>query len=146
VLVATSTVHAQQQASADSVRKAVGSAIDSGNAEYIRGFANSDAARVAAVYSTNGGRLGENGALAHGTADITKAVALVLHQVGPITVTLKTVDLWVMENRAYETGKWTYAWAKKGGGITTVGGRYVTVWLREPGGRWRIEADVGVPE
>jgi uncharacterized protein (TIGR02246 family) len=127
------------------VNQAVRSAIDSGNAQYIRGFGESNAAVVANTYAPDGGRLSPGGQVAHGTDAIRANVDSLLHQVGPITVTLRTLDLWVMGDRAYETGKWTYTWAKKGGSTTTVGGQYVTAWGRQPTGQWRIAADIGVP-
>lgn len=143
LMMSTLTGRVNAQAAPISDRSAVQAAIDSGNAQYIRGFAASEAATVAAVYAPDGGRFGGKGEVARGTAAIRADVAALLGQVGPITVTLKTVDLWVIDDRAYESGKWTYTYAKKGGtGTTTVGGGYVTIWGRQPSGGWRIIADV----
>jgi ketosteroid isomerase-like protein len=65
--------------------------------------------------------------------------------VGPVRVTLVTTDLWVIGDRAYETGKWTYTFAKRGGGDTTLSGRYATVWKQQAAGGWKYYADMGVP-
>jgi uncharacterized protein (TIGR02246 family) len=143
--VVTGRMAVAQQA-ADPRLAAVRAAIDSGNGEYIRGFAAGDAARVAAVYASDGGRLSSGGHVARGTVAIRADVDGLIRQTGPITVTLKTLDVWLTDDRAYETGKWTYAWAKKGGGTTGMGGRYVTVWGRQANGRWRMVADIGVPD
>jgi uncharacterized protein (TIGR02246 family) len=135
----TRTVSAQAPA-------AIRAAIDSGNAQYIRGFAAADAGQVAAVYAPDGGRMGDGGHVARGATAIRADIDQLLRQAGPITVTLTTTGLWVIDDRAYESGKWVYAWAKKGGGTTTSEGRYVTAWGRQPDGHWRVLADVAVPE
>jgi ketosteroid isomerase-like protein len=145
LMMASASLAPAQQAS-DPKLAGLRAAIDSGNAEYIRGFGAGDAAQVAAAYAPDGGRFSGGGHIARGTSAIRADVAKLIHEVGPITVTLTTLDVWLMDDRAYETGKWTYAWAKKGGGLTTIGGRYVTIWGRQSNGRWRIVADVGVPD
>jgi hypothetical protein len=100
-LIAGSTVRTVSAQGTAAVR----AAIDSGNAQYIRGFAAADAGQVAAVYAPDGGRLGDGGHVARGTAAIRADIDQLLHQVGPITVTLTTTGLWVIDDRAYESGR-----------------------------------------
>jgi ketosteroid isomerase-like protein len=69
-----------------------------------------------------------------------------LERMGPITVTIEIVDVWLVDDRAYETGKWSYTFTPpEKEEERTVGGRYVTVWLRQPEGGWKIVADMSVP-
>ena len=65
--------------------------------------------------------------------------------VGPVQVTIETVDLWVVEDLAYETGKWSYTFTSPDAERRTIGGRYVTVWKRQAEGSWKILGDLGVP-
>lgn len=130
-----------QHPGADAVR----TAIDLGNAEYIAAYAVADADALARVYDPDGARLSGRGRVARGREAIAASVNRWLERVGPVRVRLETMDLWVIEDRAYETGIWSYTFAPPGDAERTIGGRYVTVWSRQPDGGWRILADLGVP-
>ena len=120
-------------------------AIDRGNAQYIKAFADADAAALAAVYDNKGARLSSNGVVNHGREEITTAVSRFLNNAGPVIVTLETVNLWVVDDLAYETGKWTYTFAPKDQEERTIGGRYVTIWKKQANKDWKILADMAVP-
>ncbi|MEO8295465.1 MAG: DUF4440 domain-containing protein [Gemmatimonadota bacterium] len=120
-------------------------AIDQGNAAYIAAFGRADAAALAAVYDAHGARLNEHGTVAQGTDAITRDVAAFVHQVGPVTVHLETVEFWRLDDLLYETGKWSYTFTPRGQAQQTIGGRYVTTWRRQAQGGWKILADMGVP-
>jgi len=120
-------------------------AIDRAYASYIAAFARGDARAVAAVYDERGARLNENGSVVQGQEAIVADVQRFLSDVGTVKVTLETVDVWVVGNRTYETGKWQYLFTPRGRVETTSGGRYVTVWKRQSDGGWLMEADMGVP-
>ncbi|MGH7645162.1 MAG: YybH family protein [Gemmatimonadales bacterium] len=141
MLVLAARVHAQVLNRPAPVR----TAIDRGNAEYTRAFAAADSTAVAAVYDPQGARLGPNGTVVRGRAAISADIGAFLRRVGPVKVILATADLWVIDDVAYETGKWTYTFTAPGSTEQTVGGRYVTVWRKQPNGGWRILADMGVP-
>jgi uncharacterized protein (TIGR02246 family) len=121
-------------------------AIDAGNAQYIKCHGQSDAAGVAALFEENGARLEQKGRIVRGRKAIQADVETFLKEAGPVTVTVDTVDLWVIDDRAYETGKYTYTFAPPGKGKTSTSGRYVTVWHRQKDGGWLIIADMGVPK
>ncbi len=125
--------------------KEVRGAIDGGNAQYIAAFANADARALAGVYDRNGARLSPNGAVTRGQEAIAREVAAFLDRAGPVTVTIETVDLWVVDDVAYETGLWSYTFTPQGEEERTVGGRYVTIWKQQASGGWKILADMGVP-
>jgi uncharacterized protein (TIGR02246 family) len=143
VVLALGTVSATLSADTKTeVRKA----IDSGNARYIEAFAKRDAAALAALYDDDGVRFGQKGAYARGRAGITEDVAKFIKAVaGPIKVTIETEDLWVVDDLAYETGKYSYTFTPAGEKETKSDGHYVTIWKKQRDGGWRIVADIGVP-
>lgn len=123
----------------------VRAAIEAGNAEYIAAYASQKAEALAAVYAPDGARLGNGGSVLRGRDAIAASVGRFMDQAGPVAVHLETVEVWVVSDRAYETGIWSYTYTPKSGTERTVGGRYVTIWRRQVDGGWRIEADIGVP-
>ncbi len=124
---------------------AIRAAIDSGNAEYIAAYAAADGQALARVYDPDGARLGDNGTLDRGREAIAAAMGRFVERVGPVRVGIETVDVWVLGDQAFETGIWSYTFTAPGQSERTIGGRFVTVWRRQPGGGWRILADLGVP-
>ncbi len=119
--------------------------IDSMNALYIQAYADANGLALAAVYDANGARLGSNGQYSRGTEAIAAAVGEFVGRVGPVAVTLETADLWLLDDRAYETGEWSYTFTPESEAERTIGGRYVTIWQRQAAGGWKIWADMGVP-
>ena len=51
----------------------------------------------------------------------------------------------LIDDTAYETGTWSYTYHPKNQQEQRIGGRYVTLWRRQPDGGWKIWADMGVP-
>jgi uncharacterized protein (TIGR02246 family) len=120
-------------------------AIDTGNAKYVEAFAKLDANGLAAVYDTNGARFGPKGTYDRGRAAIVKKISEFMQSVtGAIKVTIDTQDLWIVDDLAYETGKYSYTYRITGKEETHIGGHYVTVWKMQSDGSWRIAADMGV--
>ena len=64
---------------------------------------------------------------------------------GPCAVGLETAQVWLIDDTAYETGTWSYTYHPKNQQEQRIGGRYVTLWRRQPDGGWKIWADMGVP-
>jgi uncharacterized protein (TIGR02246 family) len=126
-------------------RADVRKAIDRGNADYIAALGRADADALALVYAPDGVRMGEHGAVTQGRAAVAEVVRGMLRGTGPITVDIETVDLWLVHDTAYETGKWRYTFTPPQKSTQSVGGRYLTVWKRQPDGGWRIIADMGIP-
>ncbi len=123
----------------------VRAAIDRGNAQYMAAFANADATALAGVYDVDGTRLNSNGRMARGHRAIAEDVASFLERAGPVVAVLKTVDLWVHGDLAYETGIRSYTYAPTGENERRIDGRYVTTWKRQRDGGWKMYADMGVP-
>src|SRR5581483_11023647 len=85
-----------QPAKISEVRKA----IDEGNAQYIRSFKDASAAGVAGVYDKNGSRLERKGVALRGREAIQADLEKFIRQTGPITATVDTTDLWVVDDIA----------------------------------------------
>src|SRR3954467_6244343 len=119
--------------------------IEAGNVAYIAAFKRADADALAQVYDPNGARLNEGGTVVRGRRAIADDVGKFVNKVGPVRVTLETREVWLVDNTAYETGLWSYAFRPKGQTEQRIGGHYVTVWKRQPDSEWKIWADMGVP-
>jgi uncharacterized protein (TIGR02246 family) len=140
--IARAQAQAQSSAADPEIRKT----IDAGNTKYVDAFAKSDAGALAGLYDESGARLSPNGVVVRGRAAIAESVAGFMKSVtGPIKVNIETQDLWVVDDLAYETGKYTYTFTPPGKTETQTGGHYVTVWKRQADGGWKIMADIGVP-
>jgi uncharacterized protein (TIGR02246 family) len=100
---------------------------------------------VAEVYDADGVRLNEGGDVLRGRQAIAADVRTLFQQAGPVKVTLATVQVWLVDDLAYETGTWSYTYTPKGKPEHTIGGRYVTTWKRQADGGWKIKSDLGVP-
>lgn len=129
----------------ESPKEAIRGAIDAGNSDYVAAYASRDPEALAGVYDPDGARLSGGGGLARGRAAIAGEVAGFMERVGSVQVRLETVEVWVVDDLAYETGVWSYTFTQPGATERTIGGRYVTVWRRQSHGGWRILADMGVP-
>jgi uncharacterized protein (TIGR02246 family) len=119
-------------------------AIEAMNARYISAFKNADAAGVAGVYDENGSRLYPKGVVIRGRKAIRADLEKFIKDVGPVTVALDTLGVWLVDDTAYETGKWSYTFTPPGRQQRTMGGRYVTTWRKQKDGGWKIVADLGI--
>jgi ketosteroid isomerase-like protein len=136
-------VAAQTSHSAD--RAGVRRGIDAGNAAYIAAFKRADATALSRVYDDQGARLNDSGVVVRGRRAIADDVGKFVGQVGPVRVTLDSKEFWLMDDKAYETGIWSYTFQPQGKAEQHIGGHYVTVWKQQPDGGWKIWADMGVP-
>jgi uncharacterized protein (TIGR02246 family) len=118
--------------------------IDQGNQQYISAFRQKDAAAAANVYDERGSRLYPKGVVVRGREAIKADLERFFKQAGPVTVTLETLDLWVTDDLAYETGKWSYTYQPQGQDRKTIGGRHVRVWKKQGDGTWKILAGMGL--
>ena len=134
-------LHAQNQPSVDVVRRS----IDGGNAKYVAAMADMNHQAFAQVYDPAGSRFNEGGRVVRGHVDIAYAMSQYFRRTGRVQARLETLDLWVVDNLAYETGNWTYRWTPQDQPEIQIGGKYVTVWRKQQEGGWRIWADMGVP-
>jgi uncharacterized protein (TIGR02246 family) len=126
----------------DDVRRAV----DAGNAEWIVAMRTQDPERLASVFDAQGVMLGSDGAVYCGREAVRNAMGRVMTHWGPTETTIDTDGLWVVDDIAFETGRYTYTFTPEGGNRTVSRGRYVVRWKRQPDGSWKIETDLGLPD
>lgn len=121
-------------------------AIDQGNAEYTAACAKRDATAFAAIFAPDGARLEHGGQLIEGRSAIEKATASAwANLTGALVVTTDTADVWLIDNLAYESGAYTFTFsATSAGEAKRISGHYLTVWKKQPDGRWRIYRDLDV--
>jgi uncharacterized protein (TIGR02246 family) len=143
ILVSFASVHplAAQTSGTSAVRRS----IDAGNAAYVAAFARADPVALAQVYDPQGARLNEGGKVVRGRPAIAEDVRQFVDRVGPVKVVLETAAVWLVDDLAYESGAWSYTFTPRGHAEQSIGGRYVTVWRRQPKNDWKIVADMGVP-
>jgi uncharacterized protein (TIGR02246 family) len=130
----------------DSELAAVRQSIDAGNARYIEACAKLDADAFAAVYDRDAARLERGGDVVLGRATIAKTTAEMWKKLsGPLMVTAKTQEVWLVADIAYETGLYTLAVTSADGATKRISGRYVTLWKQADGG-WKIFRDMNVSQ
>ena len=120
-------------------------AISAGNAAYIEALGSANAPAFANVYDARGSRLAGGGEIVRGRGAIADYIGSFFTRIGPVEATIETADLWVIDELAYETGRWTYTFTPPGDNRRTIGGRYVNVWKQQESGGWKILVDMGVP-
>jgi uncharacterized protein (TIGR02246 family) len=125
----------------DRIRKA----IDEGNSAWIRAFRETDSGLFVSLFDEDGAILGRNGNIVQGREKIKEHISAAMKEMGSATVTVKTRDVWVIRELAYETGDYSYAFKPTGGSGVKTTGRYVTIWKQQADGSWKIYRDIGLP-
>jgi len=120
-------------------------AIDSGNARWIAAFRRADAAGVAALFAPDAAQFRRSGAVVRGRAAIQSEFVTLFHDNGWADATITTGNVWLVDERAYETGRFSFTFHPAGKPPVTNTGRYVTIWSRQGDGSWKIVVDFGVP-
>ena len=121
-------------------------AIDKGNAEWVEGWKNGDAAKVASIFAPEGVQLSGSGKVIKGPKNIKERQKLAMAGTDPgVKVTVTTTKIWLDGTTAYESGKYKYEYTVKGVAGTDEG-KYVTAWKRQKNGEWKLVMDMGVPE
>jgi len=121
-------------------------AIDKGNAQWVEAWDKADASLIASLFANDGVLLGRHGNFFKGPEQILARMKTVLESAGKgVKATVKTVDLWLDGDTAYETGTYSYRYQEKGKPVNEEG-RYVTIWKRQSDGAWKIIMDMGVPK
>ena len=126
----------------DEVRRAV----DEGNAQWIAAMRAQDANLLASVFDPRGVMLGSDGKVYRGREAVRDAMGRVMTHWGATETTIDTDGLWVIDDVAFETGRYSYTFTPEGGDQRTSRGRYVVRWRRQPDGSWKIETDLGLPD
>jgi len=120
-------------------------AIDAGNARWIAAFKRADAAGVADLFAIDATQFRRSGAVVRGRTAIQAGFASLFHDNGWADASITTGNIWLVDERAYETGKFSFTFHPAGKPPVTNTGRYVTIWSRQIDGSWKIVVDFGVP-
>lgn len=129
--------------SADSI--SVRRQVDDGNAIFVRAWQTGDAALFASCFAEDGATLHPGGHPIVGKDKILNRMKSVFSKVRMTEGTITTVDLFVLGDIAYETGKWRFAIGPVGESAAPDSGYYVEVWKRVGKGKWKMWRDIGVP-
>jgi uncharacterized protein (TIGR02246 family) len=122
-------------------------AIDTGNAEWIVGQKAGNADRMAALFDSDGSQFGAKGRVIRGRKAIHDRFADGFKTNGPaLDFTITTLEVWLVDDLAYESGNYTLKLQPKGKDVASYAGKYVTIWKRQRDGGWKIWVDFGVPE
>ena len=111
--------------------------VDEGNRKFGAAAARKDYAGMAALYTNNAKVLPPDAPIVTGRKAIEEFWRTAANALGLTDVTLKTVDLEVTSDTAYEVGE---ADLKLGSGQAKV--KYLVVWLRGDDGQWRLHRDI----
>lgn len=131
------------QAAADSIQ--VRTFVDEGNANFVRAWMTGDADLFAGCFAEDGALLHAGRPAVVGREKIRERMKSVFAKYRMTAGEILTIDVFILGDTAYETGKWKFAIGPVGQSAPADSGRYVEVWKRE-GDIWRMWRDIGVPE
>ncbi len=141
------TAAAQTDKSNDANIAAARKAIDAGNVEWIAGQKAGDADKMASLFDRDGSQFGAKGRVIRGRKAIHDRFAENFKASGPaLDFTIATLEVWLVDDLAYESGNYTLKLQPKGKDVASFAGKYVTIWKRQRDGSWKIWVDFGVPE
>jgi uncharacterized protein (TIGR02246 family) len=122
-------------------------AIEAGNVEWIAGQKAGNADRMAALFDNDSSQFGAKGRVIRGRKAIHDRFADGFKTNGSaLDFTITTLEVWLVEDLAYESGNYTLKLQPKGKELASYSGKYVTIWKRQRDGAWKIWVDFGVPE
>jgi ketosteroid isomerase-like protein len=122
---------------------AVRQAVDEGNREFGAATARKDYAGMAALYTDNAKVMPPNEPIVSGKEAIEKYWRSAATELGLTEVTLKTVDLEIAGDTAYEVGEADMKLSV----LSFIGGsvaktKYLVVWRRGDDGQWRRDRNI----
>jgi uncharacterized protein (TIGR02246 family) len=114
---------------------------ESVNKQFVESFARGDDAGVAAVYREDAQLLPPGGPKIKGRGQI-QAFWREAMRSGVRAVELRTVELQIERDTAYEIGAATLHVRPEGGEGSTISAKYVVVWKRGDEGDWKWAIDI----
>ncbi len=119
--------------------------VDAGNARFVKAWKTGDAELFAGCFAEDGALLHQGRPAVVGRDKIRDRMAKVFARYRMSDGEITTVDLFVLGDTAYETGRWRFAIGEIGGKPADPdSGRFVEVW-KHTGEGWRMWRDIGVP-
>ena len=122
----------------------VRASIDAVNQQWIKGFENRDIEQVMATFAPDAVKLAKDGKTYQGLDAIRSLVTAIMDYFGEeVRITVKTLDVWVVDEKAFETAEYSYTFLRKGESVTETG-TYCTMWMKQPDKSWKVALDVPV--
>lgn len=119
--------------------------IEAGSARIVEAWKRGDAALFASVYALDAALLEPGRPPVTGREAILERMKGIFASDRMKEGEISIVDVFVLGDHAYATGRWKFAIGPIGKKAKTRSGRFVDVWVREGAGRWMKWRDVGVP-
>jgi uncharacterized protein (TIGR02246 family) len=120
-------------------------AIAKANSDYVEAMKTGDAAAIAAPYIDDAVFVGIDGGCTRGQAEIEKMYRARFERSGLAkSARIDSRRLVVDGNLAYESGYGEIGRLREGK-LVVDGGRFLTVWQRQPDGEWKILRNIVLP-
>ena len=119
-------------------------AINAGNAQYISLWQKGLAHSFSMLYTEDGASINGDGTITRGRAAIEAAKIALMQQYHLENGIISTQDLVVEDDLAYEMGSYSFTLKAPDRPASVQTGRYLTIWQRQPDGRWLIKTDSGL--
>ena len=119
-------------------------AINAGNAQYVSLWQKGLAHSFSLLYTEDAVSVNGDGTLTRGRAAIEAARIALMKQYQLQNGIISTQDLVVVDDLAYEMGSFSFTLKAPDKPATVQTGRYLTIWQRQPDGKWLIKTDSGL--
>jgi len=120
-------------------------AIEKANSEFIEAVKTGNASVIAAPYTENAVFVAFDGTCIRGRSEIEKMYRARFQRSGPAkSAKIDSKNLIVDGEFAYESGDGEIG-SLIDGKLTINGGRFLTVWQRQPDGEWKITRNIVLP-
>jgi len=120
--------------------------VDARHATYLAGLKSGDVEQHISIFAPDATILLSGSKPLKGIAAIAINKRDLLARVTVLDGVIRTEELQVSGDLAYEIGKFSYTIRVAGEQARVVGGTFLTVWQRQPDGNWLCQVDAGLPE
>jgi uncharacterized protein (TIGR02246 family) len=120
------------------------SGIDTGNTNLIDAVIAGNSDLFAACFAQDGAMILPNGGVVTGRDSIRAVARRLLTHLHVTTGKRRTVNVRLIDDRAYETGQWAIDAGPAGASPATQAGSYVNIWKNE-GGSWKLWRGIAAP-
>ena len=121
---------------------AVKQAIDSALMRFTSAFVRADTAAAAAEYASDAIVMQPNQKATRGHDQIRQSIAGFFAGAKVSSFTTTTDSVVVVGDYAFENGAYQMTFTPKGGKPVNDVGKYLTVWQRQPDGKWKMIRDI----